>query len=243
MALNYKVIIPARFESSRFPGKPLVKINGIPMIERVWKKCIQAIPEKDVHIATDSEVIYDYCSDNSMNVIMTPVCLTGSDRVYQASLILDADIFINVQGDEPFFNPVDLKKLLKNVLNNPSKIYNGYTKIDKINLFESSSIPKVVFDNNGNLLYMSRGKIPSNKKHKFESGWRQVCAYAFPRKDLIKFKKFAKKTQLEKIEDIEILRFLEMGKKIKMVKMSNKSISIDTKKDLKKANSNSFNSK
>ena len=138
---------------------------------------------------------------------------------------------------------MDLKKLLKNVLNNPSKIYNGYTKIDRIDLFESCSIPKVVFDCNENLLYMSRGKIPSNKKHKFVSGWRQVCAYAFPRKELIKFKKLAKKTLLEKIEDIEILRFLEMGKKIKMIKMSNKSISIDTKKDLKKANSNSFISK
>jgi len=238
------VVIPARFSSIRLPGKPLKKIKGVPMILRTYFQCNKVFKKKQIIVATDDFKIKKLCLENDINVLMTSKkCLTGTDRVAEVAKKIIADVYINVQGDEPFFNPMDLKKLLKNVLNNPSKIYNGYTKIDKINLFESSSIPKVVFDNNGNLLYMSRGKIPSNKKHKFESGWRQVCAYAFPRKDLIKFKKFAKKTQLEKIEDIEILRFLEMGKKIKMVKMSNKSISIDTKKDLKKANSNSFNSK
>tara|TARA_B100000989_G_C19524934_1_gene466239 strand:+ start:1062 stop:1790 length:729 start_codon:yes stop_codon:yes gene_type:complete len=238
------VVIPARFSSERLPGKPLKKIKGIPMILRTYFQCNKVFKKKQIIVATDNLKIKKLCLENDINVLMTSKkCMTGTDRVAEVAKKIIADVYINVQGDEPFFNPVDLKKLLKNVLNNPSNIYNGYTKIDKINLYESSSIPKVVFDNNENLLYMSRGKIPSNKKHKFESGWRQVCAYAFPRKDLIKFKKLAKKTQLEKIEDIEILRFLEMGKKIKMVKMSNKSISIDTKKDLKKANSNSLNSK
>ena len=238
------VVIPARFSSKRLPGKPLKKIKGVPMILRTYFQCNKVFKKKQIIVATDDLKIKKLCLENDINVLMTSKkCLTGTDRVAEVAKKIIADVYINVQGDEPFFNPVDLKKLLKNVLNNPSKIYNGYTKIDKINFFESSSIPKVVFDNNENLLYMSRGKIPSNKKRKFESGWRQVCAYAFPRKDLIKFKKLAKKTQLEKIEDIEILRFLEMGKKIKMVKMSNKSISIDTKKDLKEANSNSFISK
>mgnify|MGYP001184384346 CR=1 FL=1 len=238
------VVIPARFSSERLPGKPLKKIKGIPMILRTYFQCNKVFKKKQIIVATDNLKIKKLCLENDINVLMTSKkCMTGTDRVAEVAKKIIADVYINVQGDEPFFNPVDLRKLLKNVLNNPSNIYNGYTKIDKINLYESSSIPKVVFDNNENLLYMSRGKIPSNKKHKFESGWRQVCAYAFPRKDLIKFKKLAKKTQLEKIEDIEILRFLEMGKKIKMVKMSNKSISIDTKKDLKKANSNSLNSK
>tara|TARA_Y100001958_G_scaffold153980_1_gene142232 strand:+ start:176 stop:904 length:729 start_codon:yes stop_codon:yes gene_type:complete len=235
------VVIPARFSSKRLPGKPLKKIKGIPMILRTYFQCNKVFKKKQIIVATDDLKVKKLCLKNDINVLMTSKkCLTGTDRVAEVAKKIIADVYINVQGDEPFFNPVDLKKLLKNVLNNPSKIYNGYTKIDRIDLFESCSIPKVVFDGNENLLYMSRGKIPSNKKHKFISGWRQVCAYAFPRKELIKFKKLAKKTQLEKIEDIEILRFLEMGKKIKMIKMSNKSISIDTKKDLKKANSNSF---
>ncbi len=238
------VVIPARFSSKRLPGKPLKKIKGIPMILRTYFQCNKVFKKNQIIVATDDLKVKKLCLKNDINVLMTSKkCLTGTDRVAEVAKKKIADVYINVQGDEPFFNPVDLKKLLKNVLNNPSKIYNGYTKIDRIDLFESCSIPKVVFDCNENLLYMSRGKIPSNKRHKFVSGWRQVCAYAFPRKELLKFKKLAKKTQLEKIEDIEILRFLEMGKKIKMIKMSNKSISIDTKKDLKKANSNSIISK
>ena len=140
MALNYKVIIPARFESNRFPGKPLVKINGIPMIERVWKKCIQAIPINDVYVATDSEVIYDYCSDHSINVIMTPECLTGSDRVYQASLTLDADIFINVQGDEPLINPDDIRSVISYSKNSPNSVINAMCQITEEKDFQSSAL-------------------------------------------------------------------------------------------------------
>lgn len=232
------VIIPARFNSKRLPGKPLKEINGVPMILKTYFQCNKVFKKEQIIIATDNLKIKRLCLKNNINVLMTSKkCLTGTDRIAEVASKIIADVYINVQGDEPFFNPIDLKKLLKNVLKDPSKIYNGYTKIEKIEMFKSSSVPKVVFDSNENLLYMSRGEIPSNKKHKFKLGWRQVCAYAFPRKDLIKFYKYKRKTPLEKVEDIEILRFLEMGKNIKMVKMSNKSMSIDTKKDLKKANS------
>ena len=87
MVQKYKIIIPTRFESTRFPGKPLEIINGVTMIKRVWEKCIQVLPHEDVYVATDSEIIYNYCNKNLINVLMTPECLTGSDRVYQASLL------------------------------------------------------------------------------------------------------------------------------------------------------------
>ena len=102
-------------------------------------------------------------------------------------------------------------------------------------LFFSSSIPKVVFDKNGYLLYMSRGPIPSNKALEFRKAWRQVCAYSFPRKALIDFTKTKNKTPIELLEDIEILRFLENGYKVKMIKMSNKSLAVDNNEDLEKA--------
>jgi 3-deoxy-manno-octulosonate cytidylyltransferase (CMP-KDO synthetase) len=243
MALNYKVIIPARFESSRFPGKPLVKINGIPMIERVWKKCIQAIPLNDVHVATDSEVIYDYCRDHSINVIMTPECLTGSDRVYQASLTLDADIFINVQGDEPLINPDDIRSVISYSKNSPNSVINAMCEITEEMDFHSSAVPKVVVNMKNDLLYMSRSTIPLTKNKTMLKAYKQVCIYAFPKETLKKFAAQTTKTPLESIEDIEILRFLEMGVTVKMVEVSRSSISVDYPEDVKRVenvlNSNS----
>ena len=127
------------------------------------------------------------------------------------------------------------KKLINEAINNPKQIINGYTEINDKKLFFNPSIPKLVFDKNRYLLYMSRGPIPSNKKYNFEKGWRQICAYSFPKKMLNIFAKTKTKTPIESIEDIEILRFLEMGFKVKMIKMSNKSLAVDNEDDLKQA--------
>ena len=111
----------------------------------------------------------------------------------------------------------------------------GSIAIKDKELFFNNTIPKLVFDKKSYLLYMSRAPIPANKKYDFQQGWRQVCAYSFPKKDLISFAKQSKKTKFEFYEDIEILRFLELGHKVKMIKMSNKSLSVDTQNDLDKA--------
>ena len=149
--------------------------------------------------------------------------------------MFNCKFYINVQGDEPFFNPSDLKKLIDIATKNPNEIINGYTEIKDKELFFNNTIPKLVFDKKSYLLYMSRAPIPANKKYDFQQGWRQVCAYSFPKKDLISFAKQNKKTKFEFYEDIEILRFLELGHKVKMIKMSNKSLSVDTQNDLDKA--------
>ena len=125
--------------------------------------------------------------------------------------------------------------LINEAIKNPKEIINGYTEIKDKKLFFNSSIPKLIFDKNSYLLYMSRGPIPSNKKYNFEKAWRQICAYSFPKKMLEAFSKIKKKTPIESIEDIEILRFLEQGYKVKMIKMSNKSLAVDNKEDLEKA--------
>ena len=100
-------------------------------------------------------------------------------------------------------------------------------------MFRSGHVPKVVFRNDGKLFYMSRAPIPTTKKHKYLTAWRQVCAYSIPKKALMTFSAIKKKTLLEKIEDCELLRFIELGFEIRMIKMSNKSVAIDTKEDLR----------
>ena len=222
------IVIPARYNSSRFPGKPLIKINGIPMIKWVYDKCLKCFDGK-VIVATDDERLKSYCKRNNIDVKMTSAnCITGTDRVYQAVLNYDIDFVINIQGDEPVFNPKDIKKFISEVkkFSTQYEVFAGYTEIKDIRLFKSGHIPKVVFRKDGRLLYQSRAPIPTTKNKKFIKAWRQVCAYSFPRNALFDFNKTKNKTPIESLEDIEILRFLEKGYKVKMIKMSNKSLAV-----------------
>ena len=234
--MKYIIVIPARFKSKRLPGKPLANIGGLPMIVRTYNQCKKVVSENKIIVATDSLKIKNVCNEyNIKSIITSNKCLTGTDRVAEVSKKIKCNFYINVQGDEPFFNPNDLKILIKEAEKKPNEVINGYTEIKNKKLFFSSSIPKVVFDKNGYLLYMSRGPIPSNKALEFRKAWRQVCAYSFPRKALIDFTKTKNKTPIELLEDIEILRFLENGYKVKMIKMSNKSLAVDNNEDLEKA--------
>ena len=234
--MKYLVVIPARYKSKRLPGKLLAKIGGLPMIVRTYNQCVKVVSKDNIIVATDSLKIKKVCEEYKIKSLITSSkCLTGTDRVTEVAKKIKCSFYINVQGDEPFFNPNDLKMLIKEAKKKPNEIINGYTEIKDKNLFFSSSIPKVVFDKKGNLLYMSRGPIPSNKALEFKKAWRQVCAYSFPRKALFGFSKTKNKTPIELFEDIEILRFLEQGYKVKMIKMSNKSLSVDNNEDLEKA--------
>ena len=144
-----------------------------------------------------------------------------------------AKTYINVQGDEPIINPLDIKKIINHSLKYKNVTLNGYTQI---NLKEAKrkSIPKVVFDKKKMLVYMSRNLIPYNysKKNLNAKYYKQVCIYAYPRQVLKFFNN--KKNELEKSEDIEILRLIENSIDIKMVKLSNTSFSIDLKSDIEK---------
>ena len=234
--MKYVVVIPARYKSKRLPGKPLAKIGGLPMIVRTYNQCKKVVKNDQIIVATDSVKIKKVCDEYKINSLITSSkCLTGTDRVAEVAKKINCRFYINVQGDEPFFNPYDLKKLIKIAKKKPNQIINGYAEIKDKKLFFSSSIPKVVFDKNGYLLYMSRGPIPSNKKFEFKKAWRQICAYSFPKKSLMDFAKIKNKTPIESVEDIEILRFLERGFKVKMIKMSNKSLAVDNNEDLEKA--------
>tara|TARA_B100002052_G_scaffold81978_1_gene75209 strand:+ start:137 stop:868 length:732 start_codon:yes stop_codon:yes gene_type:complete len=234
--MKYIVVIPARYKSKRLPGKPLANIGGLPMIVRTYNQCAKVVSKDKIVVATDNLKIKNVCNEyNIKSIITSNKCLTGTDRVAEVAKKIKCNFYVNVQGDEPFFNPNDLKMLIKQAEKKPKEVINGYTEIKDRKLFFSSSIPKVVFDKKEYLLYMSRGPIPSNKALEFKKAWRQVCAYSFPRKALFDFANTKNKTPIESLEDIEILRFLEKGYKVKMIKMSNKSLAVDNNEDLEKA--------
>ena len=205
---NFIVVIPARLDSKRLPKKPLIIIEGLPMIIRTANQCSKVIDKKKIVIATDSKKIKAVCDNFSYKCVLTSKkCLTGTDRVAEVAKKIKAKIYINLQGDEPIFNPNDIKKFLKVALSNQDKILNGFSEIKNITDYKNLSIPKLVFNNLGELMYMSRSPIPGNKKNRLIRAWKQVCIYSFPRKTLLQFSATKNKSSLEKIEDIEIFNF------------------------------------
>ena len=230
------IIIPARFESSRFPGKPLAKILGKEMIIRVAKICQRAVGKKNVFIATDNLKIKKVCSNFNLNVIMTSSnCANGTDRIFLASKEIKSKIIINVQGDEPMIKINDILKVIKFKKKYPDCVVCGFSSISHKEA-KNVNVPKVVINKNNKLIYMSRSLIPGAKKNSIKRNFfKQVCIYAFNKKELKKFYNFKKKfSKNETAEDIEILRFLELDIPIKMVKVSGSSIAVDIKSDIKK---------
>lgn len=234
--MKYAVIIPARYQSSRLPGKPLIDLNGLPMIVRTYNQCIKACSPDLVYVATDDARIKDVCESYNINVLMTSDrCKTGTDRIAECMQQLDVDLYVNVQGDEPVIDPDDIIKIINASLDHPGEILNGYCAISDEMLFRSSSIPKVVMRPDGRLLYMSRAAIPTTKSNEFKSSWRQICLYVFPKEALKDFQSTPNKTVLEEIEDIEILRFLELNYEVRMIELSDSSIAVDTEEDVVRA--------
>ncbi|WP_413693980.1 3-deoxy-manno-octulosonate cytidylyltransferase [Psychromonas sp. KJ10-2] len=161
--MKYAVVIPARFQSSRFPGKPLVDICGKPMIQHVWERCCMAVSATDVYVATDSKKIADCVEGFGGQVVMTSSdCLTGTDRLAEANLKLDCDFLINVQGDEPVIEPSNITKIIE-LFKKTGNVTNAYCAITSEDEFRSLTVPKVVTSKGGKLLYMSRSTVPLTK--------------------------------------------------------------------------------
>lgn len=234
---NVIIIIPARIGSTRLPGKPLKILQNKPLIYWTWKNCSKAINHNQIYVATDSKKITNCCKKYNINSIMTSSkCLTGTDRVSEAAKKFKNKVIINLQGDEPFINYKDIKKFIKFTLKYKNYVTNAYAEIIKKKKFKSINIPKVIIKKNNDLLYMSRAPIPGSKNKNFFQAKKQICMYGFPVKILQKYfgeKKI--KTPLEKLEDIEILRLVENNICVKMIKVNDNKISIDTKEDLLKA--------
>jgi len=237
MKNNTIIIIPARFGSSRYKGKPLVKVLGRELVLRVADVCAKTVGRKNLYIATDSKKIEKKVKEENFNSIMTSSkCLTGTDRVAEASKKLSAKIFINVQGDEPLVNSKDIRAVIEAKKKFPHHVICGYDKIHKFQKPKNLNLPKVVVNKKKELIYISRSLIPGSKKTiKNKSYFKQVCIYAFNKKELNSFFSLKKKSEIEEMEDIEILRFFDLGIKIKMIKLNSNSVAVDEIGDVKKA--------
>lgn len=233
--MRWAIIIPARLASTRFPRKPLAVIAGKSLILRVWERCSEAVGAGKVHVATDSAEIEAHVRGFGGQAIMTSEsCRTGTDRVWEASEVLNLTHAINVQGDEPLISPEHVKAFVSEAERQPDTILNGMCRIETESEFRSSTVPKVVTAPDGRLLYMSRGAIPTDKALSFSRAWKQVCIYVFPHQPLADFARAPAKTPLESVEDIEILRFLELGYRVQMVKVGQGSIAVDVPEDIPK---------
>ena len=225
-------IIPARYQSSRFPGKPLIKILNKPMI--IWViEIVEIVLGKDnVFVATDDKRIFDTVKKYEYNALMTSDCKTGTDRVAEASKQVNADIVVNVQGDEPLLNPEDIEKVIETKKIFFNEVINGMSKYK--NGVNNKNVVKVVADSQNCLLYMSRSIIPCYKdlKNKPKFYWKQSGLYAFNKSELNSFENYNKKGFLENIEDVEILRFVELGIPVKMVEIVGSEHAVDIPEDV-----------
>ncbi|MBD3726273.1 MAG: 3-deoxy-manno-octulosonate cytidylyltransferase [Moraxella osloensis] len=231
------VVIPARFKSNRFPGKPLVKLLGRPMIQWVSELSAKAVGKENVYIATDDLQIQSAVKEMGYNVVLTSEeCLTGTDRLAEVAKHIKADIYINVQGDEPLVNPEDIKKVIEAKKQYPNDVINGYALISENEDPANVNIPKVIFTEDRRLVYMSRQALPGFKDNKNapKEYYKQVCIYAFNREELLAYGKFGRKSNLEQSEDIEIIRFLEWGQNIRLVETRPGSLAVDIPEDIKK---------
>ncbi len=232
------VVIPARWQSSRFPGKPLADLGGKPILAHVHERCCRAVDAEQVMIATDDDRIADACRTFGARVAMTsPDCLTGTDRVAEVARNHEADWYVNVQGDEPFIEPLSVTAVIRacESAHDDVAAVNAMTPIETESDFRSSTVPKVVTDQRGRLLYISRGAIPTDKSLSFHAAHRQVGLYGFRRSSLEAFASQPRKTPLEAIEDIEILRLLELGYTIEMLEVASGGPAVDTPEDLERA--------
>lgn len=230
-------IIPARYKSSRFPGKPLVEINGKPLVIRVAERVVAALGIENTYIATEDERIMAVCEKYGYQSVMTSDnCKTGTDRLYEASLVIKADIYVNVQGDEPIVEPQDILNIAQAKIAKPGYVINGMCNLEEGENEHDINIPKVITNKFNELIYMSRLAVPGIKDPKLgKPGYKkQVCIYAFSAEDLVRYSSFEEKAEVEWFEDIEILRFFDAETKVLMVETSSKTIAVDIPTDVQK---------
>lgn len=231
-------VIPARYNSTRFPGKMMEILGNRTIITTTYQNVLETGLFDEVFVATDSELIFDEISKNGGKAVMTGEHETGSDRIAEAVQNIDCDIVINVQGDEPFLKKDPLKQLI-DVFYKDDKKEISLASL-KIQLKESEEIRnpnnvKVITDNNGFALYFSRSVIPFQRELSYDvKYYKHIGVYAFRKEALLKFSSL-EMTPLEISEKLEQLRYLENGMKIKMVETDFVGIGIDTPEDLEKA--------
>ena len=233
------ILIPARYNSHRLPGKALKDIAGKTMIRRTYERAV--LSGMEAMVVTDDKRIVDECLKYKIPVdIITEPCKTGTDRVARSFMKMDYSVswVINVQGDEPFVNPDDILKVADQMENGDHReVVNGLSPITNKEDFYDETIPKMI-SWDGLLKYASRAPVPypygPTKEMWNKNAMQQVCIYGFFRYHLEKFLS-RPKSPFEESEDIEILRFIEMGIPVRMLELEGSPIHVDTPEDLERA--------
>jgi len=232
-------MIPARYDSERFYGKLMKDLAGKTVIRRTYEAVVQTGLFQEVYVVTDSEKIYREINQIGGNVLKsTKQHQTGTDRISEFASNIDADIIINIQGDEPFINTSSLQKLIKVMKEDHLEVIDIASlmiKIDNKEDFLNPNNVKVVTDPDGFAMYFSRAPIPFSRDKIFEKAYKHIGVYAFRKEVLVEIATL-NPTRLEQIEQLENLRFLEYGMMIKMLETDTVNFGIDTEEDLQKAN-------
>lgn len=227
-------IIPCRHKSVRFPGKPLADILGKPMMWHVYQRARAAQSLDAVYIATDDERISSACKDLDIPVLMThPGHSTGTDRVAECVRLVDAEFYVNIQGDEPMIAPDSIDAVALAILNSRDAevmASNAYVAITEPSDAVDTNIVKVLLATNGTALAYSRLPVPFPKGEAV-TYLRQLGLYGFRKSGLTLFAEH-QPGAVERAEGVEMLRFLENGYRVKMVEVQEESISVDTEADL-----------
>lgn len=225
------IIIPARMESSRFPGKPLAKLLGREMILHVLDRVTEVASKEITYVATDSTEIAQLVEKSGFQVLMTGDHPTGTDRLAEANRVINAPYVLNIQGDEPAFNPEDVTASIDYLKSSGFNAITGYCSAKGESEFHDTNTIKVAFSRGGKLLYISRASIPGSKQGKEMKFHRQVCMYGYTREALMNFANMPRGA-FEQIEDHELLRFLENDVPVGVVKLSDWSVPVDLPGDV-----------
>lgn len=228
-------IIPARYASTRFPAKALADLNGKPLIQWVWSAVSSTALFAEVIVATDSAEIMQTVEGFGGKAVLTRIeHASGSDRIAEAAAGLDAEIIVNVQGDEPLIDKQSLQALLQAFTDPDVQISSLMTALLETEQLNDSNVVKVVVDGKSNALYFSRAPIPCNRDGiSSVDYWRHIGVYAYRREALLRFVSLPV-GKLEAVEKLEQLRALENGLPIRMVATDYQGIGVDTPADLKR---------
>ncbi len=234
-------IIPARFQSTRFPGKPLAEIQGYPMVRWVYERALAADVFESVLIATDDDRIVAAVDTFGGRAVMTPSDLpSGTDRVAFVAENMDVDVIINLQGDEPLVRHELLRELYRVFENDDVLMATPVKRVSSGEELFNPNLVRVVVDKNGDALYFTRAVIPFNRDEDEKDRWpdhfgylQHIGIYAYRKDFLLKVANLPE-SNLEKIEKLEQLRVLEHGFPIRTVMTDYDSMSVDTPEDLVK---------
>lgn len=240
--MRHKIIgmIPARYASTRLPGKPLSLISGKSLIQRTYENTQRCPFLDEVVVATDDDRIYTHVKEFGGEVVMTSVdCPTGTERLAEAihANFKDVDIVINIQGDEPLLEPEVIQKVGEALLNDTVAVMStAVVKIDNEEDANNRSVNKCIIDTNSNALYFSRSLLPGGHSGKWDPSqtyYKHLGIYAYRRDFLLHYAELSP-TPLQIAEDLEQLKVLEHGFRIKVAVVDSASIGVDTPEDINK---------